>query len=82
MARGDYIVDWHLCKSVGIRVDPEDLEVLEVFAKEKRVTISHLVKQMFLEGFARWSKGEFNPEITRAAKRRYPASHTAMRAGE
>lgn len=74
--------DWHFCKMVGFRIDPEDLEPLIVFAKEKRVTVSFLAKKMFLEGFARWRKGEFNPEITREGQRRYPASATAMRAGE
>jgi len=74
--------DWHFCKMVGFRLDPEDLEPIMVLAKEQRVTVSFLVKQMFLEGFSRWRKGEFNPVISREARRRYPASATAMRAGD
>jgi hypothetical protein len=74
--------DWHLCKGVFFRVDPEDLEVLEVFAKEKRVTITYIIQQMFLEGFERWRKGEFDPNITRVAIRRYSRSVTAKRAGD
>ncbi len=74
--------DWHLCKGVFFRVDPEDLEVLEVFAKENKVTITYLVQQMYYEGFRRWSAGEFDPDITRVAKRRYPRSMTAKRAGD
>lgn len=71
-------VDYHFCKSVGFRLDPEDLEPILLLAKKERVPVTHLVKQFFLEGFARWQSGEFSPEITRAARRRFPASSTAM----
>ncbi len=71
-------VDYHFCKMVGFRLDPEDLGPILVLAKKEKVSVTHLIKQLFLEGFARWQAGEFNPEITRAARRRFPASSTAM----
>lgn len=41
-----------------------ELEALGIYSREKGVSVSYLVSQMFRHSFKQWKAGEYTPEIS------------------
>lgn len=55
-------------KGVLVRFPPDVQESLELFAQEQKVSLTHVVTQMFRNGFENWRAGKFNVPVNSLAR--------------